>query len=1157
MKKLTLTSIIAACMLQVQAQPGSLLSGFGTNGVVRTNFGNLVGMPLNPHFSNSLMYAPDGKYYTSSEINGMAYINRWNSNGTLDATYSYEGFSYGSRITFPSAALQADQKVVIGGFNDISYAVARYNTDGNFDMSFGTNGKVLIPMPATPFANVVYTVGIQPDGKILVAGSSLQGAFDHFTLVRLMPDGSLDAGFGTGGKVFLPIGNQASSARGFAFQPDGKIIVVGYASGSDVDVAVVRLNTNGSLDNSFNGTGVLQMDIQDDDFGSSVALQVDGKIVVGGDSKSGVKSGLLLRLNSDGTFDNSFNGNGKLLIPFGGVDGSLANVRIQPDGKIVGSGNVSTTPTNVDFGFTRVHANGTLDNSFNASGIRVINSSNNEFINNAHQNLLLLPDGKLVQLGYERLTASPNNTQIILRRVNSDGSTDNSFGANGKGSTYAAQNNTQYNDIVRQPDGKTIAVGFWNASATTTANNDMIVARYNADGSLDNSFNGSGKGVYTFGPNNETASAVLRQPDGKIIVGGVAAVTSSTNNDFALLRLNADGSLDNSFGVSGKVRLDFGTNTEVLTALLLQPDGKIIAVGTINPGATGNDFALARFNSDGSLDNSFGVNGKLTTALSAGNGSDQAMAAVLQADGKILVAGNYPNAGTKGVVVRYNANGTIDNSFNGTGIAQLNLGSPNEALGTGSIALQPDGKIVVGANTFSSVAPTVNQLALVRFNPDGTYDNSFNGTGKLLYSFIPGKQTVAATGTTHISTLVGMQWDGRIVAVSRSADIFAKNELAVARFLPNGTLDLTFNQTGYMFIDAAAGGISQKKVIIDEEHAYITGFGLNPANSGVIAGINLGTPIFCSNGQGFYANMGGNACGGTSIQGTTDILNTAIGFGFTLGRTGKSITVNPGSAASVIVVLPGGGPSKELPAGNAILSSNMGNDYLKNGRLHNSLASSVLILSLNSGINGGTLMNIPVQTGSLITQQTSGCGYEAQVVGCSSNNNSLQSYSMNSSVANYLVNNNTGTVAGLLNLANDVIGGVKTAGQNGVPSLNNIHSAIETINSAFSGCRSYVGYNNAPCPAAQQRIAGNSEENFFSEEMSVYPNPGTGLFNITLPEDASQVQLVLTDIGGRTILSKLISNNAAQLDITHLSKGVYLLQVNTGKGVLRSKLTLQ
>src|SRR5581483_5691264 len=190
------------------------------------------------------------------------------------------------------------------------------------------------------------------------------------------------------------------------------------------------------------------------------------------------------------------------------------------------------------------------------------------------------------------------------------GALDASFGRGGRVVTNFGGTGDMARSVVVQPDGKLVAAGTTNVSGAT----DFALARYNSDGRLDHSFGTGGKVVTDFAGSYDSVGAVTLQADGKIVAGGWSVVDSIAN--FALARYNSDGTLDAGFGTEGKVRTDFGGVSSQVFSIALQPDGKIVVAGYANVDG-GADFALARYNSDGTVDTTFGSEGKVTTAFGA------------------------------------------------------------------------------------------------------------------------------------------------------------------------------------------------------------------------------------------------------------------------------------------------------------------------------------------------------------------------------------------------------------------------------------------------------------------------------------------------------------------------------------------------------------
>ena len=316
------------------------------------------------------------------------------------------------------------------------------------------------------------------------------------------------------------------------------------------------------------------------------------------------------------------------------------------------------------------------------------------------------------------------------------------------------------------------------------------VARYSSEGTLDTSFSGDGRALVHFTWEWNSATGVAIQADGKIVVVGWEA-ESRMSYRFALARLNSDGTLDATFGGDGKVTTRFTTagGWDKPSGVAIQADGKIVVVGT----AGRTKFALARYNSDGTLDRTFGVNGKVRTDFTSG--FDSATGVAIQADGKIVVVGQagayYNYRDTKFALARYNSDGTLDASFGGDGKAMTKFSLGFESA-TG-VAIQADGKIVAVGTAGQNFD---NKFALARYNSDGTLDASFGGDGKVRTDFSAGWD--GASG-------VAVQADGRIVAAGVAAAAAGPHhgdtKFALARYNSNGTLDATFGGGGKVITD--------------------------------------------------------------------------------------------------------------------------------------------------------------------------------------------------------------------------------------------------------------------------------------------------------------------------------------------------------------------
>jgi uncharacterized delta-60 repeat protein len=416
-------------------------------------------------------------------------------------------------------------------------------------------------------------------------------------------------------------------------------------------------------------------------------------------------------------------------------------------------------------------AAGDLDPTFGIAGMVTIDVNHSTDIANA---VAIQADGKLVVVGTSYKQNDFSDEDFVVTRYNSDGTLDTTFGRGGKVRTDFPDLAAVPSSVVIQPDGKIVVAG--GAFPLFTFLGNFEVVRYNANGSLDRSF-GNGGIVTTNFPEGSYADAVALQPDGKIIAAGTVFVDfiigESSNTDFALARYNPDGTPDTSFGNGGQVSTDFVGMEDDAFSVLIQSDGKIVAVGSANNPATYYDFAAVRYLSNGTIDTTFGVGGKVTTDFGVA-GFDRAQSAALQPDGRIVAAGFAisQNGGVQDyAVVRYTSNGVLDTTFSGDGKTQIDFGSCCQSAY--KVLLQRDGKIVtVGyANTESSDS----DFLLARLNPRGSLDTTFGAGGKVRTSF--GDLNGGANGAA-------LQSDGKIVAVGFQATFSNQwANLALARYL--------------------------------------------------------------------------------------------------------------------------------------------------------------------------------------------------------------------------------------------------------------------------------------------------------------------------------------------------------------------------------------
>lgn len=398
--------------------------------------------------------------------------------------------------------------------------------------------------------------------------------------------GAVDVTFGKNGNVTTEIANTTDGAYAMAIQPDGKIVVVGSANVYSVnDFVVVRYNPDGTMDETFGTGGKVTTVLPGDNHATGLAIQPDGKIVVGGTSVPNI---VLVRYNPDGSLDTSFGNFGTVTTAIGNDFSGLESIELQSDGKILAVGASVNTTTYYDFALVRYNTDGSLDTSFGNGGkVTTVISSN---IDRAFD-VKIQKDGKIVAAGYGFVG---NNKNFTIVRYNPDGSLDVTFGTNGITTTnVAAGYDSEIEAIAINNEGKIIAAGIVHTGTNIFY---IVLVRYNENGTIDATFGDQGKVVTQIGIISTAANAIVLQNDGKIIIAGWSVESDAIMNkeNFALMRYDADGNLDESFGVGGKVTTRVGFSDDGAYDVAIQQDGRIVACGVTFGGNTAK-FALVRY----------------------------------------------------------------------------------------------------------------------------------------------------------------------------------------------------------------------------------------------------------------------------------------------------------------------------------------------------------------------------------------------------------------------------------------------------------------------------------------------------------------------------------------------------------------------------------
>jgi uncharacterized delta-60 repeat protein len=822
------------------AQSGSVNVSFGTNGKVTTGFGR------SEAYGNAVAVQPDGKIIcggsaylgnTNTEFAGDSYsalMVRYNADGSRDASFGNNGvvvnkiesFNLGTNIYTSIYAIQVlnDGKILTYGYRGINeqtgnVLLSKYNADGSKDNSFGNNGFVDAGM--APIGSGVPFV-IQSDNKIVVLGSQINTATNSiaFHLERYTEDGTLDNSFGSNGQVLTTFGFLQNSPTRLALQVDGKILACGNANAGsgNARILLARYNTDGTLDNTFDGDGKVVATLSGSNSPVFLSVAPNGKIRTAGYvGIAGSNNFSIAQFNSNGSVDLTFDGDGRTLAPFDANDNSyiVNSISQQADGKlVVNTQTLDSGPFGIggDFLTRRYNSDGTVDLSFGNNG-QVIT-----FILPGGSHIpkcnIVQDDSKILVAGYSSFA------DLNVLRYNSNGTLDNSFNEDGITSEKVESSNDNGRILVKENNGKLLLIGTKkNRIINTLGSSDIAIAKYNQDGSLDDSFGVHGKSVLVLDQQFNTPRKAALQPDGKILVLNEYSNFASSNNGQEVVRFNSDGSLDSGFGINGKVSISTSSFSS-LSALHVREDGGFFVINHgLNPIDNSEPFALyiTSFSSDGSVNTDFGNGG---TAYQEGlfvSGVDPEIA--VQPDGKIILS-TYSQGSIGGfgfALFRFNSDGTIDTSFENE-VLTINAGSAPF-----TVFLEPDGKILVAGSNEESVGFSVNfNFITARYNSNGSLDSSY-GTNGVLKTFLGDQFGSVYTSIKSIQR----QTDGKLlVGLTRrepfpTSTPFESYDFAVYRFNTNGEYDNSFGSAGKVFTSFFTKYDELFSMVLQDDHKIV------------------------------------------------------------------------------------------------------------------------------------------------------------------------------------------------------------------------------------------------------------------------------------------------------------------------------------------------
>lgn len=376
-----------------------------------------------------------------------------------------------------------------------------------------------------------------------------------------------------------------------------------------------------------------------DDYATAISVQPDGKILAGGGSSDGSKYGqLLLRYNADLTPDTSFGSNGSVVYNGSGSGSDIGRALLIQDDGKIIAAGTRAVGSNYSLLVGRYNTNGSLDASFGSNGTATLNSK--ATTSDYGFGAVLQPDEKIAVAGFNYDSAT-SLYSLILVRFNSNGTPDSAFGTNG----IVVYNGSTYgydtaSSLALQADGKLVAAGYRYDSG---GNQDFLIVRFNANGSVDTSFGANGAVKYNgFANKADTANALLIQSDGKVLVAGRSY--NGANQDMLVIRLNSNGTLDTTFGTNGAVTYNSSANNDdTANSLALRADGKLIVGGTINDGIN-NTVLIMVLNADGTYDSITDTTFHMHQARTPDTANCTCSAATVKANGDVYAAGRCQGA---------------------------------------------------------------------------------------------------------------------------------------------------------------------------------------------------------------------------------------------------------------------------------------------------------------------------------------------------------------------------------------------------------------------------------------------------------------------------------------------------------------------------------
>lgn len=707
-------------------------------------------------------------------------------------------------------------KIVAVGYyddnSDTDFLVAKYNASGSPDLTFSPNGIKLYDV-SDHKDDEALCVSLASDGNILVGGI----ADGYGSIIKINTNGALVSGFGADGIITYDV--LYSSVEEILVSPGGNIYGLGKTFHTDNivirNLKIQAYTSNGESLTTFAENGKynnLNFQIWHESTIKGV-LQSDEKIVVAGTTfgaNASLDKWTMLRLNTNGTIDTDFGTDGLVEDPENTTT-RVKDIKIGTDGSIYLGGYTDVDSDNPSQAVVKkFKPDGASDNSFNMIGSAYHLLAGGKSLIHA---ITINPEGNVFFAGSK--ADDLDIKDFLIASFKPDGEHDSDFGVHTD--RLPLTEGGELTDMVRLDDGSFIVCGY----AIGQDRQYGILRKYKADGSIEPTFNSSGASFIRYASDGDAQSTAV-QSDGKILVAG-SFLQNGSNTGLALARFESNGNADYTFGNYGYVRLDLTDRREFVKDLYLYPDGKFLLAGTLNHPTSFDDYLIAKFNTDGTLDQSFGNGGYVNKHVGAyGKHNDLSQIAV-DAEGRILIAGeaNYLG-GSYGdaTLMRLLPDGSTDDSFGDNGVAHVTLTVVNDMFT--DVAIATDGSI------FASGHGTVNVGAVVmKFKATGEVDLDFGTDGQV---FIDWDEE-----STTYSTDILIQPDGKLLVgcIYRNKEDIWDGHAFVKRLLADGQTDISFGDQGVA--KPSLTGVNDQSLdgmlLGDDGVIYVSGIYKNPTST--------------------------------------------------------------------------------------------------------------------------------------------------------------------------------------------------------------------------------------------------------------------------------------------------------------------------------------